>query len=243
MNKSKEKIKKLKLINLYNNFHKEKKDNNVIKNILNLNHKNNYFFKEKIKITNNKLNNKEKKFEIHKKNMNKSNSIGNQLKINNFKLPKIHKNPSDSQYLINQHNQSLKQRNLILNSDINKINSKNNNDFKISVKKLYLLSDSKSSKSTNNFLHQTKKRNNSNLDKNIINFEKRIFSVSLKEKKIKENKIDLNINNNNNNNNYENNLDSQNKRLINEIINKTNSQIKLLEEIKKKFKKLIKIIF
>ena len=75
MNKSKEKIKKLKLINLYNNFHKEKKDNNVIKNILNLNHKNNDFFKEKIKITNNKLNNKEKKFEIHKKNMNKSNSI------------------------------------------------------------------------------------------------------------------------------------------------------------------------
>ena len=229
MNKSKEKIKKLKLINLYNNFHKEKKDNNVIKNILNLNHKNNDFFKEKIKITNNKLNNKEKKFEIHKKNMNKSNSIGNQLKINNFKLPKIHKNPSDSQYLINQHNQSLKQRNLILNSDINKINSKNNNDFKISVKKLYLLSDSKSSKSTNNFLHQTKKRNNSNLDKNIINFEKRIFSgESLKEIKIKENKIDLNNNNNNNNNNnYENNnLDSQNKRLINEIINKTNSQIK-----------------
>ena len=49
MNKSKEKIKKLKLINLYNNFHKEKKDNNVIKNILNLNHKNNDFFKEKIK--------------------------------------------------------------------------------------------------------------------------------------------------------------------------------------------------
>ena len=75
MNKSKEKIKKLKLINLYNNFHKEKKDNNVIKNILNLNHKNNDFFKEKIKITNNKLNNKEKKFEIHKKNMNKSNSM------------------------------------------------------------------------------------------------------------------------------------------------------------------------